>query len=333
MGAMKTLLPTLLLAATLSASAAEPIDLEARRQSVVTLKEHITARQERLDRVATDIRTRGQAIDAQIEKLVTRLTGLKDSQDSKRRVSQIKGEAVAGLKRMIQVFGEERREIAEALRTGSPATTDTLLPDMAKIDAQIQKRANDIIELVKSMPGGEDISKYEQDSETYYSRGDVTYENSRISEAWRQNRRDSVQSEKLRREVKDALERAIADLNQRKATVTTALKASGITDADKEIQQQELARLNNVLQERQGQLADVITPSTAPEEAASGDEADHLRKYLADTRQDIATDFRETLRLYKLAVDERVKIAGLRENLTAREKWLAENDPAAKKAD
>ena len=85
------------------ASAQEPADLEARRQSVVTLKQHLEMRQKRFDEVVAEIRTRSQATDKKVGELVDMLAGLKDSESSKRRVSGIKAEAIAGLKRMIDV--------------------------------------------------------------------------------------------------------------------------------------------------------------------------------------------------------------------------------------
>lgn len=77
------------LAASFCAFAQEsaPMDIEARRQSVETLKQHIASRQQRLDEVAAEIRTSGQEIDKKVEKLVATLSGLTDSQDSKRRIS------------------------------------------------------------------------------------------------------------------------------------------------------------------------------------------------------------------------------------------------------
>jgi hypothetical protein len=305
-------------------------DLEARRESVDTLKQHITMRQKRLDEVAAEIRQRGQKMDEQIESLVKILTSVKDSQDSKRRISQLKAEAVGGLKRMIQVYKTERAKVLEQLRSDGGAPVEALSKDMDTIDKLVEKRANDIIELVKSMPGGEDVQKYETESDYTYRNG-VTYENSRVSEEWRQNRRDKVQSEKGRREVQQALEKAITDLESRRDAIAAGIAAGGLSASDKELREEELARTNALLAERKTQLAEVRLPSAAPSDTASKNEADDMKDLFESARRDVADAFTKTIQLYHQAAAERTKIHGLQQNLEARIKWLSENDPATKK--
>ena len=325
---MKTLFTSFVVGISVSfAAEISEADMAARKASVVTLETHLAQREKRLNEVVAEIRERGQATNAKIEELVKMLSDLKDSQDSKRRVSQVKGETIAGLKRMIGVYQSERAKISGKLRD-DPASAEALRADTKVIDDLIDKRAADIVELVKSMPGGEDVSKYEQDSETYYD--GVYYENSRISEEWKQNRRDKVQSEKLRRETQQALEKAIEDLKRRQAALKTPLPESA-SSAEREIHEQELDRLSALLSRRNAQLIEVTLPSTAPEETASADEANDLKKLFSDARSDIAGDFNKTLQLYHAAAGEREKIAALNENLAARKLWLKEHNAADKK--
>lgn len=323
---MKALL-TVSLASLLCVSAQETVDLEARRQSVATMKQHLEMRQKRFDEVMAEIRTRSQATDKKVGELVTMLTNLKDSESSKRRVSGIKAEAIGGLKRMIDVYRTERRVIVEKLRTDQSAPAEALKKDMEAIDALAEKRVAQIVELVKSMPGGEDVQKYESAGGYYYN--GFYEEDTRISEAWRQNRRDKVESEKQRREVQQALEKSIADLERRQATLKAALDGGKLTAPEKEIFQQELGYVTNLVSQRKAQLVEVTAPSQAAGESASKGEADDLKQLFSDARRDIASDFTKTLRLYHAAAAEREKIHTAQENLAAREKWLRENDPSA----
>lgn len=323
---MKALL-TVSLASLLCVSAQETVDLEARRQSVATMKQHLEMRQKRFDEVMAEIRTRSQATDKKVGELVTMLANLKDSESSKRRVSGIKAEAIGGLKRMIDVYRTERRVIVEKLRTDQSAPAEALKKDMEAIDALAEKRVAQIVELVKSMPGGEDVQKYESAGGYYYN--GFYEEDTRISEAWRQNRRDKVESEKQRREVQQALEKSIADLERRQATLKAALDGGKLTAPEKEIFQQELGYVTNLVSQRKAQLVEVTAPSQAAGESASKGEADDLKQLFSDARRDIASDFTKTLRLYHAAAAEREKIHTAQENLAAREKWLRENDPSA----
>ena len=319
--------------ATGLALAQEPdkIDFEARRESVTTLKQHLDMREKRLAELTAEIRERGSATDKKIGELVDMLAGLKDSQSSKRRISQIKAEAIGSLKKMLAVYSDERRQIAQKLLGNESVPSEALKKDMETIDALTEKRVAQIVELVKSMPGGEDIAKYETDSTSEYN--GVYYENSRISEEWRQNRRDRVESEKQRREAQQALEQAIADLGQRQTTLTTALAGGKLTGAEKELYQQELGHVSQLLDQRKAQLIQVTAPSDTAESAASRGEADDLKDLFDDARRNIAEDFGKTIRLYHSAADEREKIHAVKENLAAREKWLQDDDPKTKKSE
>jgi hypothetical protein len=308
-----------------------PLDLEARRESVNTLKRHLEMREKRFEEVAAEIRQRGQATNEKISELVHMLAGLKDSESSKRRISEVKGEAIAGLKRMLDVYQTERRTIVQRLRGADSESAEALKKDLEAIDGLAEKRVAEILELVKSIPGGEDIAKYELDGDSYYN--GVHYENSRISEAWRQNRRDRVESEKQRREVQQALEKAIADLGRRTDTLKSALSGGKLSGPETEIYEHELAHVTELVGQRKAQLLDVTAPSsTEAEMAASRGEADDLKDLFRSARRDISSDFSKTLRLYHDAAAEREKIHALKENLAAREKWLSENDPAAKES-
>jgi hypothetical protein len=314
-----------------TAEESAPLDLEARRESVETLKRHISMRQKRLDEVTAEIRDRGRKTNLKIEELVKMLSEMKDSESSKRRVSQVKGEAIEGLKRMLQTYQVERRKIFERLRTDGKAPEEALARDMAAIDALIEKRAAEIIALVKSMPGGADVAKYENAGGSYYD--GIYYEETRISEAWRQNRRDKVESGKQRRELVQALEKAIASLESRRNSIQGMLAAGRFSGSEKELQEQELAHLSGLLEGRKRQLLEVAGAADAGDVAVSKDQADDFREMFGDARRDIASDFQKTLRLYHDATAERDKLHRLQENLAAREKWLLEKDPAAKKAE
>jgi hypothetical protein len=327
----RTLLFCLMAAGFAAAQEKAPIDLEERRQSVATLKQHLAMREERLAEVAAEIRERGEATDKKIGRIVDMLTSLKDSQSSKRRVSDIKGEAIAGLKKMLEVYKRERNGIVQKLRGDDSLPVAALMKDMENIDKLAEKRVGQIVELVKSMPGGEDVQKYEQDSSYEYN--GVYYENSRISEEWRQNRRDKVESEKTRREAQDALKKAIDDLERRRDSLKAQLSGGKLNETEKELFEQELGHVSMLVDVRKSQLLAVAAPSTAAENTASKGEADDLKALFQDARKDIAEDFAKTVRLYQSASAERDKIQVVKENLAAREKWLQENDPDAKKSE
>jgi hypothetical protein len=169
------------------------IDMEARKASQETLRRHIEMRERRLAELTEEISTLANRTDTRIGELVTLLSGIRDSQQSRHNVSQIKAQAVQGLRRMIETYRRERREVAERLRTDRSRPMEALNRDIDLIDARIEKRVADIIELTRSIPTRENIDRIETTGYGSTNFWGGWYENTRVSEDWRQNRRDGVQ--------------------------------------------------------------------------------------------------------------------------------------------
>lgn len=284
-------------------------------QTVETLNVHLAIRERRLAELTTEIMERSQRTDARIGELVTLLTGVRDSQASRRIVSQVTAEAIRNLRDMIEIYQRERRTITERLRTDRSAPAEALNRDIDTIDALIERRKTDIIALARSIPGAEDLPRNESTGWGYTSFFGGFYETTRVSDAWRQNRRDRVQSTVQRREVERALTDSLADLRQRQRRLTTALGGSNLTAPQREIQQQELERINVTIQQRQEQLVEIAAPAEAPEQEATRNEATELRNLIRDSRQDIASDFSQTLRLFRTAAEERHRIHQIRSEI------------------
>ncbi|MES2657293.1 MAG: hypothetical protein V4689_01685 [Verrucomicrobiota bacterium] len=331
----------LLVLPVLHAQEAAPVDLEARRQSVVDLKTHIEMRETRLNEIAGDIRALDDRNEKRIDSIVNTLKGLKDSESSKTRINALKGEVIAGLRKTITVYQGKRRDIFERLRTDKSAAVQALTGDLEKFDARTQKRVDQIVELAKTMPAREDVDKYE-DAGTEYRNG-WYYETTRISEEWKQNRRQGVATEKSLRELREALEKSIGSLESRRASTAGLLKERNLSDAERAIQQQELGRIDAMLENRRMELLELSLPSGTSASAsdsettgknvsnpAAKDNAEEMKDLLDDARKDIAADFWTILRKYGEAANERDKILGLKANLEAREKWLAEHAAPAK---
>ena len=344
---MKRIFLTTLLVFPLLHAQDAVIDMAARRQSVVDLKKHIEMREQRLKEIATDIRALDDRTEKRIDLVVDTLKNIKDSNDTKTRINMLKGEVIEGLRKAISIYQTKRRDIFERLRTDKSVSVQALTGDLEKFDARTQKRIDQILELAKSMPARENVDKFESDGGSYmngwYS------ESTRISDEWKQNRRQGIATEKSLREIREALEKAISTLESRIASTRDLLKNRKLTDAEREIQKQELGRMDAQLEARRQELLELTVPASktaakapdtsASEDPASGnpfssagkDDVTHLQNMLEDARKDISADFWTVLRQYGEAVRERDKILAMKENLEAREKWLAEHADLDKK--
>lgn len=317
------LLPLAALHAQEAAPAAD--DIAARRQSVLDLESHIAQREQRLAEWGQDVVSLNTRIDKRVDELVDLLTGLRDSKESKSNVTQIKKEAIEGLQEGIKRYQTKRREIREMVRTGS----DEALGDLSKIDANIIKRVDQIADLTKSIPTHKDVDKYENDGGSYYD--GYYYETNRISDEWKQNRRDSNAADMQRKNTSEALEKAIERLKDRRRMLTTKLKEGQITDSEKSLYKTELGQVDAYQDHLEKQLRDVTTGGTTSGGRAIGrDQANDIENMIEDARADLREDVARLFRSYDQFVRGRHYLAELKKNLAARQEWLKKNDPAGK---
>ena len=74
--------------------AAQPLDYAARVESVATLKEHIAQREARFEALKKDLLTLDARVEERIDHVVKTLSTLKDSNNSKTRVANLKEEVI-----------------------------------------------------------------------------------------------------------------------------------------------------------------------------------------------------------------------------------------------
>ena len=99
---------------------------------------------------------------------MTTLASLKDSQDSKTKVANIKDEVIEALVRTISLYRQKRVDVFERMRTNSNVPKEELEKTLKAFDDRIGKRVDQVMELAKSFPGHEDVKKYESYGTSYY---------------------------------------------------------------------------------------------------------------------------------------------------------------------
>lgn len=296
-------------------------DLEARKASVANLEDHIKQREERLAEWRKDIAVLDARIEKRVDELVKMLAGITDSKESRMRVSQLKKESIEGLKRGIQMYVKKRKEIREKIRSGD----ESALGDLDKFDQRIIKRVDQITELAKSIPTHSDVAKYESSGRSYWN--GYYDENSRISEEWRQNRRDSLQADKQRDDVAKALRETLGRLDQRRRSLNDLLANREITESARQLYYTELGQIDAYEDHLNTQLRDVTTSTTTGGEAVGRDQAHDIEMLIEDARKDLREDVASLFRAYDQFAKGRAYLEGLKENLAARKEWLEKNAP------
>lgn len=317
------------LAATLAAQTetkpAEPIDYEARVKSVATLKDHIAQREARFQERKNDLKALDARIEERIDYLVKTLLGIKDSPDSRTKVANIKGDAIDGLRRTITVYRQKRMELFERQRKEQTVPEEELAANINAFDKRIGKRIEQITELVKSLPGHEEVPKYESTGGTSYANGWYE-ETSRISGEWRQNRRQTHRTDTERRELLADMEKAIDSADSRRRSITEALKGN-LSERDRKLREEELGRTDALLADLRQRRREIALPGQGGGRELGMSEASDLQNMIEDSAGDLRQDFNELFRKLDELDDERTRLRALENNLKAREEWLKNNPP------
>ncbi|HSP42579.1 MAG TPA: hypothetical protein VLO11_06900 [Luteolibacter sp.] len=300
----------------------KPIDIKARKESVANLEMHIAQRETRLAEWAKDIQVLDTRIEKRVDELVKMLAGMRDSQESRTKVTQLKKEAIEGLKRGIQMYVQKRKQVRELARTGDTAATG----DLGKFDVRIVKRVDQIAELTKSIPTHHDVAKYESDGGGEYWNG-YYYESTRISEDWKQNRRDATGADQVRDETTKALRETLERLDQRRRSLADLLANRNITPAARQLYMTELGQIDAYQDHLNAQLREITVGTAAVGQAVGRDEAHDIEGLIDDARKDLREDVARLFQSYDRFVKGRAYIEGLKENLAARKAWLEKNAP------
>lgn len=306
------------------ADPAPVFDLEARKASVVNLEAQIASREARLEELRGDIKMIDARIEKRMDSVVKLLSDTRDSQDSKTRISQIKQEAITGLRRAIDLYVSKRKQVAERVKKGD----DSALGDLEKFDQRISTRVAQIVELSKSFPAHEDVKKYESDGGTEYWNGFYS-DNTRISEEWKQSRRDDAQGKVQRDEVTTAIREGIERLDQRRRTLKDMLDNRNPSESARKLYNQELGQIDAQIENLNSQLVEVTLPTGGATRTPSLDEAVDMGQLLDDARKDLRGDVSKLFQLYDNFDKERYRVDEMKENLAARKEWLEKYAPAA----
>ncbi|MCF7733880.1 MAG: hypothetical protein K9N23_19490 [Akkermansiaceae bacterium] len=299
-----------------------------RVKSVENLKQHVAQREARFALLRQDLQTLDGRVEKEVDDIVTTLAGLKDSNDSKTKVANIKEDVMKGLVRTIWIYKQKRMEVFERMRKDSNVPKEELDNTMKVFDDRIGKRVAQVMELAKSFPGHEEVKKYESYGSSYYN--GWYSENSRISDDWKQNRRASTAGRVARRDVMAELDKAIDRNQSRRASIADALANRKLNDRERTLQTEELGRLDAAIDDLKAQRRELALPTAGGGREIGGGEAHDAGKMLDDARRDLSRDFGDIMRKYAELDAERTRIFDLKANLTAREEWLKNNPPPAR---
>lgn len=313
------------LSSAYSQEAAPSLTPDEMRASIANLESHLAQREARTQQTLDDILELDQRVEDGIDDLVDVLANTGDSEESKTRLANVKEEAIAGLKKMIEFYRQKRGTVREEIRTGSSEIpAETLENDVNVFDERIEKRIKQIVSLTASFTQEEDVEKYEV-TESYAGWWGNNWDNEEISETWKQNRREVHKTDVNRKEVMEALAKSLDDLAERQKYLESKLKTDTLSDTERSLYETDVKRITGIMQARQDELKMLNSVDQPETRKVSRDEAYDLGKLLEDTRSDLRSDFFMIFQRYDELNKLRVQVATMKENLAARKAYLAEH--------
>lgn len=308
-------------AAPKAEAAKAPMTLEERKASIPSIEAHLKERRDRLEEVGEDVLRLDDRLETKVDNIVNKLSSLKDSEGSRRRVSQMKMAAMEDLVKNAKNYQSKRAELIRELRKDKPTQPkDYVEGDVKRVNERVEKRVEQVLLLSKSFSQERDVEKYTGGGGGSGWRGWGNDE--RVSDEWRQNNRDKSMNKKQRDAVKAALEKSITRYESLANGVAQNLKGTNVSPEYRELLESEAKHYATVLDNRKRQLADYVLVETPNTKAISQSAALDVEHALDDAVSDFQSDIRQIKQKYAEVKSERQRIQKLEVNLKARQQWL-----------
>lgn len=231
------------------------------------------------------------AVDAQVEDAVDQIVAMlkqsRDSVDSKSRVLVNKEKAIDALTESITQYEQKRSMRLAELEGGKGyLSTDNLMEDVTQLDEKIDRRVDQVLELVASFTQSEGYTQYE---ETYKKAGGQKYlKTQRLNPEFVHNKKVVQRADHKTRQVIQEIKDSITKLEQKNAELNDRLRRMMPVEQKKALQD-EMQRNNEMIAKRRQQLADLEdkAKSQPAEQVLDRKEARNLEQEIAGLMEKI----------------------------------------------
>lgn len=292
------------------ALAQDRLAADAMVQAQIRLRESRVAAKEELLRTT----------DARLEKGIAELVGLlqsaNDSAESRTRVTLLKEQVAKSLAKSIGYYRQKRQETRAALeRPDLGYAPDDLRKGLAALDERIEKRIAQIIEITRSLAVHQEFEKYLVEYDDDERGWDRDHKHYRKSEEWSQNRRVTALTDQDRRQVEEALQKNLEELDRRERDLKSRLAAA--TGVTKDLLEEDLAAVQRQQGIRAEQASELRVPTAASATSVDLERARELQSLVKDMSDDLREDFFDIFRLYNELLVERRDLARLKGQVAA----------------
>ncbi len=280
-------------------------------QDVAAVEAQLNAREKRADLFLDEMRALDYQIESTVDQLLEMLRTVGDSKDSRTKIVRLKEQTVEALRKNISTYQVKRQQMQQELQNPTlHLTPEEKRKAIAKFDARVEKRVQQLISLTASMPTHKDYDRYKVVDSDWNGSSFV------VNEDYKQNRRLTAQSDAQRTRLLKGLNESINRL-QTQIGLWEGQLARGTTDAQRLVLTEEIARNRELLKSRRAQVLEVgKTQETAVREVGSR-EAQNLDMILRKAVMTLQRDLNTLFQRYSAYITERSNINASKASLAA----------------
>lgn len=262
------------------------------------LKSWVKIREDRVDLLRDEVKQTDASIESRLDAIVDTLKSMSDSKESKTKVTRMKEDTGKRLLGTIRLYEQKRSDLREELRNPRLRLTEEEKRKLLSVlDARIEKRAQQVIALHKSMPPNEEHDRYRSTGNGWYGN---EYER---NEEFEQNRRITNHSNTQRDTLVRQLEKSISRLDQQIRSLRVKINSEA-DPAQRKVLSEELAKNEELIAQRRAQRLDVLKPSSTGTHTVALKEAMDLDKALQTAINELKRDFNTLFSRYNAYISE-----------------------------
>jgi hypothetical protein len=273
------------------------------------LKIQLDAREKRADLLLDEIRGTDDRIEATVDRILEAMRLVGDSKDSKTKVARMKEQTIDGLQGNIAYYQQKRAQLQEEMRRPTlHLTSEEKQRAIARFDARIEKRVQQVLALAKSLPTHKDYERYTATEGGWW--GPTYVQN----EDYKQNKRLTSHTNSQRAEVVKELQRSIDRIDRQIRTLQSQFVAAS-TEPHRKMLMDELAKYEALMKSRRQQFAEASTAMESATRPVSGKEAQDLDSALRRAVDSLRRDFTTLFQRYSAYLVERSNVNAAKASL------------------
>jgi hypothetical protein len=292
---LRTVLAALVLVASTAALHAQ---LPKQQPTVEQLKSWVAIRQQRVDLLRDEVKQIDARLESRLDVIIDALKSIGDSKDSRTKVARMKEDTGKRLMNTIEYYDQKRAAMKEELRQPRLRLTEEEKKQIiAVFDARIEKRAQQILALNKSMPTHKDYQQYKATGGGWWG---TDYQR---NENYEQNQRMTTHSNTQRDALLKQLDASMARLDRQSRTLKTQIAAAS-DPLQRKTLNEELNKTESLITERRKQRLEVLAPAATPTRSVALKEAMDMDETLQTAINELKREFTTLFARYNTLLAE-----------------------------